>query len=486
MKKFKKIIVMLISLLVLPNIVNAASGTITVSGPSQAVVGNRVTVTVTLKGNDIGSWNMQLNYDKSHLQILSSTAEAGGTVMANSATSGIKSKSYTFTFKTLKTGSTKISVNSYEAYAFSNFAEISLRSNSKSIKVITQAELEASYSKNNDLKNLTVDGFKISPDFNKDTLDYVVNVPEGTTSVNVKAIASDSKSSVSGSGNIEVSEGSNNVSIVVRAENGSEKTYNLVVNVIDQNPINVKVDNTNYTVIKLRSNYTCPDLFTESEVTIDSFQIPACVNEKINYTLVGLKKEDGTVENYVFNNNTYTKYIETIGTSLKIILLDYNNDLDGLEKTKETIDDIEHDVFKYSSNSKNYVVYGMNVETGDKDFYVYDTVNKTFSLYDTTELDDVKDMNKTYLYVVIAFGVALVLSFICIISLNNSKKKLKNIILNNEKNVKKESKKKKDDNEIEEIKEDLIEDEEENILGEKKKNKKKKNKKNDESDENLF
>ncbi len=460
MKRLKKLLMFVISLIILPNVVNAASGSITVSGTSQAVVGNKVSVTVKLSSSTgIGSWQMQLNYDKSYLQLTSSSAEAGGTVMASASTTGVKSKTYTFTFKTLKTGSTKISVSSYEAYAFADLSELSLTSSSKTIKIITQKELEASYSKDNNLKSLVVEGYELTPEFSKDNLNYVVNVPEGTTSVNVKATKNDNTATVQGDGTIEVAAGTNNIAIVVRAQNGSEKTYNLAVNVIDQNPINVKVDNKDFTVVKLRNNYTCPDLFTESEIEIDGFKVPTCVNDKINYTLVGLKENDGTITNYIYNNNTYNKYIETTGTSLKIIILDYDKEVNGLIKTKEKIDDIDYDVYKYNDNSKNFVVYGMNIETGDKDFYVYDSINKTFTSYDHKQLDDLEETNKIYLYVIVAFGVSLLLSFICIISLSSGKKKLKKIILNNsdvlsKRDNKKERKnKEKDKNEIEEKKE---------------------------------
>lgn len=467
MKKLKLLIVALLSLIILPSIVSAASGKISVSGTTTSVVGNKVTVTVTLSSSTkIGSWQMQLNYDKKYLQLTSSSAEAGGTVMASSSATGVKSKKYTFTFKTLKTGSTTVSVGSYLAYAFDDLSEMTLSAGSKKLNIITQEELEASYSKDNNLKGLSVEGYEISPAFDKDTLSYTVNVPEGTTSITVNALENDSKASVSGDGAITVTEGINNVNIVVRAENGSEKTYSLIVNVIDQNPINVEVNNINYTVIKLRNNYICPELFENSEVTINSFQIPACINEKIKYTLVGLKREDGTIEHFIYDNGKYTKYNETIGTSLKIIALDYNGEIDGLDKTKEKINDIEYTVFKFKNSEKFYVVYGMNVETGEKDFYVYDVKNKTFSFYDTEYIDYLKMQNKTYLYVVLAFGVGLLLSLVCVISLSSSKRKLKKKHKQQVEEIKNESskkdkkvKKKKEAEELNEavIKEDINE-----------------------------
>ena len=467
MKKIKLLIVTLLGLIILPSIVSAASGKISVTSTTTTVVGNKVTVTVTLSSSTkIGSWQMQLNYDKKYLQLTSSSAEAGGTVMASSTATGIKSKKYTFTFKTLKTGSTTVSVGSYLAYAFDDLSEMSLSASSKKINIITQAELEASYSKDNNLKELSVEGYDISPAFNKDTLNYSVNVPEGTTSITINAIENDNKASVTGDGTISVTEGINNINVVVRAENGSEKTYSLVVNVIDQNPINIEIDNTKYTVIKLRNNYVCPELFENSEVTINGFQIPACNNDKINYNLVGLKKEDGTIEHFIYDNGKYTKYNEVVGTSLKIIALDYDGEIEGLEKTKEKINDIEYTVFKFNNSEKFYVVYGINVENGKKDFYVYDAINKTFSFYDTEYIDYLKTQNQTYLYIILAFGGCLFLSLICVISLSRSKRKLKKKHKKQIENLKEEketkpkkTKNKKEDNELKEaiIKEDINE-----------------------------
>lgn len=57
---------------------------------------------------------------------------------------------------------------------------------------MTQAELEASYSKDNNLKGLTVkvgeESYSIDPVFDKNTLEYKVTVPTGTTSVHVEAL----------------------------------------------------------------------------------------------------------------------------------------------------------------------------------------------------------------------------------------------------------------------------------------------------------
>src|SRR5574344_89109 len=115
--------------------VNAASASISVSSStSKIVIGKTFTVTVKISSSSkLGSWEWVINYD---------------------------------TGKCKGTGSGSIGVKSYGGYAWDGNEKFSLSANSKSVKVITQADLEASYSKNNDLKNLEVEGSTLSPEFN--------------------------------------------------------------------------------------------------------------------------------------------------------------------------------------------------------------------------------------------------------------------------------------------------------------------------------
>lgn len=472
MKKIKVLLIVLLSLIIFPQVAHASSGKITISSTSTIVVGNKVTVTVKLSAG--ASWEMNLNYDKEYLQLVSGGGEAGGTKCVNTST-GKPNRTYTFTFKTLKKGSTTIKIGSYYIVD-DNFNTMDINAGTKTIKIITQEELEASYSKDNNLKSLTVEGYELDKEFNKDTLDYVINVPEGTTSIKVNATPNDSKSSVTGDGEISVSEGTNSLKIVVRAENGSEKTYNLTVNVIDENPINVSIDGLNYTVIKLRSNYECPNLYSESEVSINDVNIPACTNKQIGYTLVGLKREDGKVEHFRYIDGNYVKYNEIIGQSIVLINEEYNDSVKGLMETEVVIDDITYKAFKFSDSSNYYVIYGINILTGEKGLYVYDSINKTFSGYDTEYIDYLTNQNQTYLYVIVAFGCGLFLSIICMFMLNSNKKKLKKKVKEIKKSddmVKNQTKEQKE-NDIEEI------NKEDNSLFESDKKKKHKKEKKEE------
>ena len=428
MKKLKVFLLGIISLLVLPSMVNAASGKISVTGTSSAVVGNRVTITVTLSSSTaIGSWEMALNYDKSYLQLVSSTAESGGTKMIGytATADGVKSKSYTFVFKTLKTGNTRVSVSSYLAYAMDE-SEMSLTSSSKSIRIMTQAELEASYSKDNNLKGLSVtvgeESFDLEEEFDKDTLEYHVTVPTGTTMVNVTATKNDSTASVDGDGEIEVTEGLNTIPIVVTAQNGDEKTYTLIVNVEDQNPIEVAIDGKNYTVVKSDSLLTAPTTFTATTVEIDGFQIPAFVNEAIGYTLVGLKDEEGNISYYRYQNGEYSLYNELTSKSYTLVPVDFDTELDYIKTTVE-INGATMDAYKYSEDSNLYIINAINLETGKTNLYLYDKESEAAILFDESFINSANQTIQYYTYVIIAFAGALFLMLILIFGLLHSTKK---------------------------------------------------------------
>lgn len=428
MKKLKVFLLGIISLLVLPSMVNAASGKISVTGTSSAVVGNRVTITVTLSSSTaIGSWEMALNYDKSYLQLVSSTAESGGTKMLGYTTtlSGVKSKSYTFVFKTLKKGSTRVSVSSYLAYAMDE-SEISLTSSSKTIKIMTQEELEATYSKNNNLKSISVsvgeDTYELEPIFDSSTLEYTVVVPTGTTLVHVSATRSDSTASVDGDGDIEVTEGLNTVPIVVTAQNGDEKTYTLIINVEDQNPIEVVKDGVTYTVVKSDTLLTAPATYTATTVDINGFEIPAFVNDAIGYTLVGLKDEKGNISLYRYLDGEYYVYNEFNSKSYTLVPTEFKEELDYI-KTAVEINGATMDAYKYSEDSNLYIINAINLETGDTNLYLYDKESEAAILFDESFINSANQTIQYYTYVIIAFAGALFLMLILIFGLLHSTKK---------------------------------------------------------------
>ena len=395
MKRIKKFFMAMLIGLLFPCIVNAASGSINIASSSTVVVGNKVTVTVTISsGTKMGSWQMSLNYDKSYLQLTNSTARDGGTFMIDYAEDpGVLKKTYTFTFKTLKSGTTKLSVDGYRAYVSSDLSALSLSANTKQIRIITQAELEASYSKNNNLSALEVEGFTLTPEFKTDILEYSVVVPENTKEVNIKANVQDKRASVNGIGTQAVNPGANKFSVVVRAQSGAEKTYVINVEVKDENPINVTVNGKNYTVVKIKENLPAASLYTETTININGFEIPAYKNDNTNLVLVGLKDEEGNISLYIYNKdkNEYQEYNEIGVNKITIYPLTSNEEIKGYKKDTITINGVKVDGYYYTKDSDYVIIYGINVETGDKGFYMYDKKMQSLIKYND---EYIIDLNK--------------------------------------------------------------------------------------------
>ena len=84
-------------------------------------------------------------------------------------------------------------------------------------------------SPNNKLSGITIDGYSLTPTFNKDTEKYDLVVDSSVSSVNIRATAIDSKSTVSGAGSISLGSGTTIVKIQVKAENGDVRTYQVSI-----------------------------------------------------------------------------------------------------------------------------------------------------------------------------------------------------------------------------------------------------------------
>ncbi|MBE6141103.1 MAG: hypothetical protein E7172_06230 [Firmicutes bacterium] len=431
MRKIKYFLCLSIFFLV-PFVVNAASGKISVTGTSTVVVGNKVTITVTLSSDTLmGSWQMNLNYDKNYLQLTSSTAEASGTIMAGFSEKGLTSKKYTFTFKTLKTGSTNVSVGSYMAIDYNNPSDagkISLSTSSKTVKIITQEELEASYSKDNTLKSLTVEGYELTPSFSKDTLEYSLIVPEDTKEITIDGQKNDNTATINGLGKFEVTQGTNTFEITVKAQNGSERIYKITIEVKDNNPINVTIEDENYTVVKLKENLPTPFAYQEKTITIDNFEIPAFYSEITDITLVGLKNLNGEVDLFIYKDDAYFPYRELTGQKTIIYPLTTDKVISNYEKTTININGLEIPAYQYNKKTNQSIIYGINIENGLEGFYIYDEKNMTFALFNDLETQELLEKIDLYTYIIIGFIIILGLMFVVIIILLiKNKKKHKNL-----------------------------------------------------------
>ena len=92
----------------------------------------------------------------------------------------------------------------------------------------TTTSSSQSESSNANLINLGIRPHDFSG-FRSNTTSYSVTVPADTESVEVYAEAQDSSATVTGTGTVSLQEGENTINVVVTAENGTTKTYTIII-----------------------------------------------------------------------------------------------------------------------------------------------------------------------------------------------------------------------------------------------------------------
>lgn len=415
---------------------SAANASISVKASKSSVaVGGSFNVTVTVySSSSLGAWEYNLNYDSSKLTLISTNVAPHVADYASGA--GKNSASYTYTFKAKGVGNASISVGSYSVIDWSE-NQLSTTGGQTSVKVLSQAEIEASYSKNNNLKSLSVEGTELSPAFNKDTLEYNVELESETKSIVVNATKEDETASITGAGEIEVSEGNNKIDIVVTAQNGASKTYVINAKVKELSPINIKINGSELTVVRQKDALPIPEFYTETTVKIGEEEVPAFTSDITKLTLLGLKDKNGNIKLYIYDSkkDSYTPYNEIKSSNIILYQLDISKTKQVPKEYKKytiKIDGNEIECYKLTKNSKFALVYGMNIETGKKGWYLYNTTEKTLQLYYDEEINLLNKKIDNYSIIVLGLGalsvlLALILLIVCMkIFSNKKKRKLKN------------------------------------------------------------
>ena len=193
-KRILRILFLDLLLMMLTMKVSAASFTINVGSKNLTKGG---TTKLTIKGTDLAG---RFNITTSNSNIVSISEDRAW----------IDNNSYSVTLTAQGVGTATIKVTPTDVSGYNSSAS---GLTAKTINVTVALPREKS--SDNNLSSLTVEGFTITPDFSKDTLDYKVSVPEGTEKVNIIAVASSKYATITGGGNVSVTDGVNNISVVV-------------------------------------------------------------------------------------------------------------------------------------------------------------------------------------------------------------------------------------------------------------------------------
>ena len=391
--------------------INAA--TLSISASSYSVNKNEtITISATI------SSNVHVYYSQGTIKCTGAGVNSNLDLSNGNDPNLSTSISKSFSIKPTSSGTITCSstnVSAIEGTDPNNFNSVSNKSISINVKapaVIPPKE----YSSNNYLKSLSIDGYEIS--FDKETLEYSIEVENGVEKVNIKATTEDSSASVSGTGEKEVTEGNNKLEVKVTAENGNERTYVINVKVKELDPINVKVDNEEYTVIRKEDVLEVPKSYEKTTVTIDGEEVLAYYNKNTKYTLVGLKDKEGNANYYIYDNGKYTLYKEYTFNGITLYLTDKKVDLPNFKKTSFNYNDNKIEAYQLSedklsgSSEKFYLFYAVNIETGKENLYQYDPSEGTVQKYSSSMMDLLEvykeEANRNFI-LFIAISVVLVL-----------------------------------------------------------------------------
>lgn len=396
-------------------------------------------VTIYVKANDVTG---KISISNSDSSVLSG---ATGTDWVENNTN-----KYEFTAKSI--GSSTVTIKTVSTAESSNGKNYN---DTKTIKITVVKPREKST--NNNLSKLEVEGYSLEPSFNKDTLEYKVNISKYVENIKINANLEDKYAKLDGTGEKEVIEGDNKFTISVTSETGNTKTYTVNVVVHDENPIEKVINGKTYTVVKRIKSLVLPDvldknLFKESTLKIDDNEVPMYVSEDLNLNLIGLKDSNGSIYLYqVVNNEITDRYEVLTSNKLSIIFTNPKEEIEGLTKTTITIDNKEYEVYKLDS-VKNVLIYGKNSLDDVENWYQYNEKEKTLQSFDFDLINKLNSNEKEYndkleQYKLVIIGLcclALLLLVIVLVEIS-SKSKLKKIIKKN--SIKNKTKEKEEVNE---------------------------------------
>lgn len=378
----KKILnsILLLMLIIIPSTVLAAGNT-SASAPSTVEIGKNATFTIKISG--VAAWNIKL---------VGSGATSGCSANFADVTAdgGNTSKSFTVTCKATSIGTITFVASGDVTSSNGSNSNVSI---TKTVNVVKEREKDTEAR----LSSLSVSGYKI--DFDKDKTTYSISVEPTTSNITISAKPISGTAKISGTGKKNIDADGGKFNIICTAENGTKKTYTINVSVIDSNPINVNIGNDKYTVVKSSKLLVAPSNSVESTVKIDNVEVPAFKIEKAKLTIVGLKDNDGNIKYAVYENGNYKLYNEN--KSSNIMLYISNKKLEGYKETKVTINNEEY--VAYEINSRFNLVYAMNLENGEYNYYKYDTVENTFQYYETE--NSATNNSKIFIVTTIVFAI---------------------------------------------------------------------------------
>ena len=426
MKNLKKIFiictVVFALLLCMTQSVFAASISVT-AGQSSVKVGNTVAFTITVPSNT-QAWTYQVAWSDNLTYVSGDTEPMG--FEGNSTRNQL-----IFKANGEGTGKVWIAGGSYsidrQPYDASGSATVSIVSASQPSQGYDHGDFDddpptPSKSSNNALASLTVSAGELAPAFDPTITDYTLSLPLRTNKITFTATPSDSKATVQGDGEVALQGGENKVAVVVTAEDGSAKTYNITVKVAREPTVFFSLNGESLGVMQDTDGVTPPAGFSPTTVPYSGEELPAWTNAAGQMLLYLVNQDTLAAGFYLYDEaeGVQSPYLPIVCGSTTYVYT-------GVPAEKESIPgltlcDVEafgHILkgWKYQDASlQDFCVLYLMDAGGNYGCHTYDSQSGTLQRFSGAVFtDDGRTMRVPMLYVYIAGGAAAVLLLLVII-----------------------------------------------------------------------
>ena len=426
MKNLKKIFiictVVFALLLCMTQSVFAASISVT-AGQSSVKVGNTVAFTITVPSNT-QAWTYQVAWSDNLTYVSGDTEPMG--FEGNSTRNQL-----IFKANGEGTGKVWIAGGSYsidrQPYDASGSATVSIVSASQPSQGYDHGDFDddpptPSKSSNNALASLTVSAGELAPAFDPTITDYTLSLPLRTNKITFTATPSDSKATVQGNGEVALRSGENKVAVVVTAEDGSAKTYNITVKVAREPTVFFSLNGESLGVMQDTDGVTPPAGFSPTTVPYSGEELPAWTNAAGQMLLYLVNQDTLAAGFYLYDEaeGVQSPYLPIVYGATTYVYT-------GVPAEKESIPgltlcDVEafgHILkgWKYQDASlQDFCVLYLMDAGGNYGCHTYDSQSGTLQRFSGAVFtDDGRTMRVPMLYVYIAGGAAAVLLLLVII-----------------------------------------------------------------------
>ena len=400
-----------------------AAGISVTAGQSSVKVGNTVAFTITVPSNT-QAWTYQVAWSDNLTYVSGDTEPMG--FEGNSTRNQL-----IFKANGEGTGKVWIAGGSYsidrQPYDASGSATVSIVSASQPSQGYDHGDFDddpptPSKSSNNALASLTVSAGELAPAFDPTITDYTLSLPLRTNKITFTATPSDSKATVQGDGEVALRGGENKVAVVVTAEDGSAKTYNITVKVAREPTVFFSLNGESLGVMQDTDGVTPPAGFSPTTVPYSGEELPAWTNAAGQMLLYLVNQDTLAAGFYLYDEveGGQSPYLPIVYGATTYVYT-------GVPAEKESIPgltlcDVEafgHILkgWKYEDASlQDFCVLYLMDAGGNYGCHTYDSQSGTLQRFSGAVFtDDGRTMRVPMLYVYIAGGAAAVLLLLVII-----------------------------------------------------------------------